>query len=252
MNSDSDDETPINMDLSHLPNIENLKDERNDANAYGFENTSYITATDMDKILDSVKSYDDACATPGELVKLIHFNVDHPENRNLVMNDNGDTCIFDGKDWRVIDKDTFHNAVVDRAFNMITNYYERRRELYKLKNNLLRVQYELLETNPNFRDEIASKIRKIEDTQILVSPILCPNHPKKPSDKDLKYEVTIFDIYGSGDNLKNYYNNKTRQLEISLILEGNINSEQKDKLNIELIELNSKIIEFEELEKKIV
>ena len=41
----------------------------------------------MDKILDSVKSYDDACATPGELVKLIHFNVDHPENRNLVMND---------------------------------------------------------------------------------------------------------------------------------------------------------------------
>ena len=101
-------------------------------------------------------------------------------------------------------------------------------------------------------DEIASKIRKIEDTQILVSPILCPNHPKKPSDKDLKYEVTIFDIYGSDDNLKNYYNNKTRQLEISLILEGNINSEQKDKLNIELIELNSKIIEFEELEKKIV
>ena len=97
MNSDSEDETPINMDLSHLPNIENLIDERNDANAYGFENTSYITASDMDKILDSVKSYDDACATPGELVKLIHFNVDHPENRNLVMNDDKDTCIFDGK-----------------------------------------------------------------------------------------------------------------------------------------------------------
>ena len=95
------------------------------------------------RILDGVKSYDDACATPGELVKLIHFNVEHPENRNLVMNDDANTCIFDGKNWKVIDKDTFHNAVVDRAFNMITNYYERRRDLYKLKNNLLRVQYEL-------------------------------------------------------------------------------------------------------------
>lgn len=251
MNSDSDDETPINMDLSHLPNIENINNERNDANAYGFENTSYITTSDMDRILDSVKSYDDACATPGELVKLIHFNVDHPENRNLVMNDDRDTCIFDGKDWRVIDKDTFHNAVVDRAFNMITNYYERRRELYKLKNNLLRVQYELMETNPDFRDEIASKYQIIGDTQISVSPILCPNHPKKPSDKDLKYEVTIFDIYGNNDNLKNYYRNKTRQSEVNQALEGNVTTEQKDKLNTELIELNSKIIEFEQLEKTI-
>ena len=251
MNSDSDDETPINMDLSHLPNIENINNERNDANAYGFENTSYITTSDMDRILDSVKSYDDACATPGELVKLIHFNVDHPENRNLVMNDNGDTCIFDGKNWRVIDKDTFHNAVVDRAFNMITNYYERRRELYKLKNNLLRIQYELLEINPDFRDEIASKYQIIGDTQISVSPILCPNHPKKPSDKDLKYEVTIFDIYGNDDNLKNYYRNKTRQSEVNQALEGNVTTEQKNKLNTELIELNSKIIEFEELEKTI-
>ena len=42
MNYDSDDETPINMDLSHLPNISNLTNENNNANAYGFENTTYI------------------------------------------------------------------------------------------------------------------------------------------------------------------------------------------------------------------
>ena len=251
MSSDSDYETPINMDLSHLPNINNLTNENNSANAYGYENTDYITASDMDKILDGVKSYDDACATPGELVKLIHFNVDHPENRNLVMNDDANTCIFDGKNWKVIDKDTFHNAVVDRAFNMITNYYERRRDLYKLKNNLLRVQYEIFETNVDFKEEIASKYQRIGDTNISVKPVLCPNHPKKPSDKDLKYEVTIFDIYGN-NSLKNYYNNKTRQGIITNQLECNITLEQKDKLNMELMNLTGKIIEFEEIEKTIV
>ena len=168
-----------------------------------------------------------------------------------MMNDDANTCIFDGKNWKVIDKDTFHNAVVDRAFNMITNYYERRRDLYKLKNNLLRVQYEIFETNVDFKEEIASKYQRIGDTNISVIPVLCPNHPKKPSDKDLKYEVTIFDIYGN-NSLKNYYNNKTRQIIINNQLEGNVTSEQKDKLSMELMNLTGKIIEFEELEKTIL
>ena len=248
--SDSEDETPINIDLSHLPNINSLVNENKDINAYGHENTDYITAHHMDLILDGVKSYDDACATPGELVKLIHFNADHPENRNLIMNDNGKTCIYDGEDWKIIDKDTFHNEVVDRAFNMITNYYMRRRDLYKLKNNLLRMRHDLFRDFDEFKDELLSKYQRVVDCNIEVRPILCPNHPKKPSDKDLKYEITIFDIYGN-DNLRNYYNIKTRYKEIIDKLEGNVTIAEKDELNIELMEVNSKMIEFEELEKSL-
>jgi hypothetical protein len=63
--------------------------------------------------------------------------------------------------------------------------------------------------------------------------------------------VTIFDIYGN-NSLKNYYNNKTRQIIINNQLEGNVTSEQKDKLSMELMNLTGKIIEFEELEKTIL
>ena len=64
-----------------------INSEHENINAYGEENLSYITGEDLDNIIDSVKSYEDAEKTPGKLIKLIHFDVNHPENRNLIMDD---------------------------------------------------------------------------------------------------------------------------------------------------------------------
>jgi len=254
-NMSSESKNPINLDLSHLTNIE--LDEETNVNAYGYEDLSYITSEDMDTILDAVKSYDDACATPGALIKLMHFNVNHPENRNLIMNDKGDTCVFDGKNWKQIDKDTFHNLVVDRAFNIITNYYIRRRELYKLKNNLLRLQSELVKNFEMFKDEILEKFKIIANTSIEVTPLLCPNYPRKRTTQNIthdilndnKYKKSIIDLYGN-DNLNKYFSFKTRVLSIEVELnEDTLTKDDKDNLNLELIDINDKILEFEQSEK---
>lgn len=254
----SESENPINLDLSHLTDIE--LDEETNVNAYGYEDLSYITSKDMDTILDAVKSYDDACATPGALIKLMHFNVNHPENRNLVMNQNGDTCVFDGSKWKQIDKDTFHNLVVDRAFNIVTNYYMRRRELYKLKNNVLRLQSELTRNFEMFKDEILDKFKIIANTNIEVNPLLCPNYPRKRTTQNInhdilnenKYKKTILDLYGN-DNLQKYYSFRTRIIAIQVELsEDTLTKDDKDKLNTELIDLNDKILEFEQSEKLIL
>ena len=224
-----------------------INNEHENINAYGEENLSYIKGEDLDNIIDSVKSYEDAEKTPGKLIKLIHFDVNHPENRNLIMDDDGKTCIYHGKGWKIINKETFHDLVVDRAFNIVNNYYTRRRELYKLKNNLLGIQSELAEKYKDYNKEIEEKYKIIIDTNIVVNPVLCPNHPKKPCKDDLQYEFTIFDLYGN-NNLKNYFKNKIRIGEIKAKLEENLCKDEKDNLNLELIELNDKIIDFEQKE----
>jgi hypothetical protein len=249
----------INLDLAHLKSI-TITDAEENVNPYGYEQLDYITSSDMDKILDNVKSYDDACATPGALIKHMHFNLDHPENRNVVMNDEGDTCIFDGEDWRVIDKETFHSLVVDRAFNIVTNYYIRRRELYKLKNGLLRSQYELLDKFKEYKEDIMEKYKTIGNTNITVKPLFCPNHPRKRNTQNIKcdslndnkYDESILDLYGN-DNLDRYYSYKNRQIEIENELsDDNLNTDDKDILRNELIILMDKLVEFDEKEKELL
>ena len=202
-------------------------------NPFGQEDLQYISNDDMDNIIDNVNSYDDACSTPSKLVKLIHFNDDYPNNQNLRIKDD-EAYIYNGNEWIKQDKNQSINKIVDKAFNIIVNYYTRRKELYIQKNNVIRKQTQLFELYPGFKDEIYNKLKKIEEITVKVNPLWI-NSNDIP---DLKND-SIFHFYNK--NLINYFNLKKELYELNI---KNIESNNDKKLN----EIQSKIIEFEKKE----
>tara|TARA_B110000211_G_scaffold195755_1_gene224497 strand:- start:7378 stop:8064 length:687 start_codon:yes stop_codon:yes gene_type:complete len=105
-------------------------------NAFGEEHTDYISQTIMDKILDNVHSYNDACDSPSELVKQIYFHQDHPENHNIKLKDNR-ALIYDGTSWNTVSKSEYINVLINKSYNYIINYYNYRKTVYKLKNRIV-------------------------------------------------------------------------------------------------------------------
>ena len=177
-------------------------------NAFGAENLEYITNNDMDEIIDSVKSYDEACSTPSQLVRLIHFHPDHPENHNLKLKD-GSAYIYDGEKWDVRQKEESINILVDKAFNMIVSYYNRRKKLYREKNKIITKQKELYEQYPELKDEIYKKLRIVEEAPIVIEPILSNN-----IDDDIELKDSIFGLY-SNDFLQDYFDARNREIELT-------------------------------------
>lgn len=203
-------------------------------NAFGAENLEYINSTDMDNIIDNVKSYDEACSTPSKLVRLIHFHEDHPENHNLKLKD-GSAYIYNGEKWESKNKEKSINILVDKAFNMIVSYYNRRKILYREKNKIIKKQKDLYDQYPELKDEIYEKLKVIEDTPIIIDPILSPN-----MDEEVKLEDSIFGLYGN-DFLQEYFDARKKEMELE--------SNQADEK--ELQEVREKIKELDAEEEKI-
>ena len=205
----------------------------NDINAFGKEKLVYISNEDMDDIIDSVNSYDDACSTPSRLVKLIHFDPNHPENHNLKIKDDK-AYIYNGDEWIEKEKNESINQLVDKAFNMIVNYYTRRKQLYIEKNSFIKEQGTLLELFPNFTEEIEEKFKKIEEIPIIVDPIF------QQLDSNVRRE-DIFYFY-SNNSLFNYFELKNKYL--SLKKKGIFNQDELDKIYIEIEKFENSEKEF--------
>ena len=211
--------------------MSDLIDKSVKLNAFGVENLEYIKSIDMDNIIDNVKSYDEACTTPSQLVRLIHFHSDHPENHNLKIKD-GSAYIYDGLKWNIKEKETSINILVDKAFNMIVSYYNRRKTLYREKNKIIKTQKELYDRYPELKDEIYKKLKIIEDTSIVIEPILSPN-----INDDMDLSDTIFGLY-SNDYLQDYF--KTCKLELELT------KNNTDPIELELVRNKIKLLDEEE------
>ena len=204
-------------------------------NAFGAENLDYIKNSDMDNIIDSVKSYDEACSTPSQLVRLIHFHQEHPENHNLKLKD-GSAYIYDGEKWDVRDKEESINILVDKAFNMIVSYYNRRKKLYREKNKIITKQKELYEQYPELKDEIYKKLRIVEEAPIVIEPILSNN-----IDDDIELKDSIFGLY-SNDFLQEYFDARNMEIQLS----------KSDENSEELEELRKKIDKLDKEEEKVI
>ena len=203
--------------------------------AFGSEDVSYIGLSDMDKIIDSVKSYNDACSTPSLLVRLIHFHEDHPENHNLKL-ENDMAHIYNGTEWEIKDKRESINILVDKAFSMIVSYYNRRKKLYREKNKIICKQKELYERYPELKDEIHKELKIIENAPIVIEPILSAN-----MSDELDLSDSIFGLY-SNDFLQEYF--AARKLEIELIKSG-----EKGE---ELVNVRKKISDLDQQEEEII
>jgi len=182
---------------------------------FGKENTNYITVKDMDSIIDEVVSYDDACSTPSKLIKLIHFNPEHPENHNMKIKDN-EVFIYNGSGWLSEDKALTINKLVQKSYNMIGNYYNRRKILFLKRNIILREKQKLIEKFPSLESNITNLLKDITSVQLDIKPLL-----QNGDFETIRYKKTLIDVYTS-EFLNNYF-------KIKYDLHNVVNLDEKEK-----------------------
>ena len=87
--------------------------------AFGQENLSYITP----EFIKDLIRYNLFSAIP-KLLKEIHFNPDHTENRNTLVPSRKDTLAktYNGDKWNFTTKDEVFEDMTDKAFNKLTEY----------------------------------------------------------------------------------------------------------------------------------
>lgn len=187
-------------------------------NPFGNEDTKYITFKNMDSIIDDVESYGEACSTPSKLIQLIHFHQEHPENHNMKIKDN-EVFIYDGNTWTSKDKTETINKLAQKSYNMIVNYYNRRKILFLKRNIILREKKKLIEKFPPLEDSINSLLENMTTIQLDINPLL-----HNGNFETTKYKKTILDIYTS-DFLNSYF--KIKQDLTNII---NLDPKEKTKL----------------------
>ena len=89
-------------------------------NQYGKEDLSHLTFNDFNGIFNKCNS----CVP--NLIDLIHFNKDKPENNNIyISNLKGPyAMIYDGQKWNVVDKNTTIDDMYDDKCDILVNKYE--------------------------------------------------------------------------------------------------------------------------------
>lgn len=87
---------------------------------FGDENWSYITDDIVLPIMKQVNS----CIP--EMIKMIHFNADHPENHNIRMPNKklNQIKVFDGEQWATTDKNEAIDNIVSGIVDKLETTYE--------------------------------------------------------------------------------------------------------------------------------
>ena len=127
-------------------------------NNYGKENTEYLTAEKIAKLLnrpfDSIQ----------DLIKMLHFNVDHPENHNVKITNKKEpfALVWNDPIWELRKKKTVIKDMVDKGYMMIDNNHEVSND-----SNVANKKY--LKFQDNFEDD-ASNIKEIieDETEIMI------------------------------------------------------------------------------------
>ena len=89
-------------------------------NNYGKENTDYLTVDTLTKLLnrpfDSIQ----------DLIKMLHFNDEHPENHNVKITNKKEqyALVWVDKIWEVRKKKALIKDMVDKGYMMIDSTYE--------------------------------------------------------------------------------------------------------------------------------
>ena len=122
-------------------------------NAFGKENTSYITAEYLTKLIK-----DGPIETIPKLLEHIHFNPDHTENHNIKIPNRkqGYAEIYNGESWQISDKRQTIEAMSDKAYNIINTHYIGGNEYM----NKFRDQYDSNDAN------LTKRLHK--DTEIMI------------------------------------------------------------------------------------
>ena len=127
-------------------------------NNYGKENTDYLTAEKIAQLLnrpfDSIQ----------DLIKMLHFNVDHPENHNVKITNKKEpfALVWNDPIWELRKKKTVVKDMVDKGYMMIDTTHDEVSHDSKENKKYLKFQN-------NFEDDASNIKELIEDeTEIMI------------------------------------------------------------------------------------
>lgn len=89
-------------------------------NNYGKENTDYLTADKIEKLLN--RPYDSI----QELIKMLHFDTSHPENHNVKITNKKEpyALVWNDSIWELRKKKTVVKDLVDKGYMLLDTTYE--------------------------------------------------------------------------------------------------------------------------------
>ena len=124
-------------------------------NNYGKENTDYMTVEKIKKLLN--RPYDSV----QELIKMLHFNSDHPENHNVKITNKKEpfALVWNDPIWELRKKKTVVKDMVDKGYTMIDMTHD---DIEKPLKKYVNFQ-------TNFEDDSSNIKNLIEDeTEIMI------------------------------------------------------------------------------------
>jgi hypothetical protein len=131
-------------------------------NNYGKENTDYLTAEKISKLLD--RPYDSI----QDLIKMLHFNVDHPENHNVKITNKKEpfALVWNNPIWELRKKKSVVKDMVDKGYMMIDTTHDEvsydDNDSYKTNKKYLKFQNNFENNNSNIKELIE------EETEIVI------------------------------------------------------------------------------------
>ena len=124
-------------------------------NNYGKENTDYLSVEKIKKLLN--RPYDSV----QELIKMLHFDSDHPENHNVKITNKKEpyALVWNDSIWELRKKKSVVKDLVDKGYMMIDTTFSNTTE----KNN------KYIKFQDNFEDDCSNIKDKIEkETEIVI------------------------------------------------------------------------------------
>ena len=120
-------------------------------NNYGKENTDYLTAEKISKLLD--RPYDSI----QDLIKMLHFNADHPENHNVKITNKKEqfALVWNDPIWELRKKKSVVKDMVDKGYMMIdTTHDEVSYDTNKTNKKYVKFQTNFEDDSTNIKDKI--------------------------------------------------------------------------------------------------
>ena len=124
-------------------------------NNYGKENTDYLTVEKIKKLLN--RPYDSV----QELIKMLHFNSDHPENHNVKITNKKEpyALVWNDPIWELRKKKSVVKDIVDKGYMMIDTTHD----------SIDETNTKYINFQDNFEDNASNIKDKIEEeTEIVI------------------------------------------------------------------------------------
>ena len=124
-------------------------------NNYGKENTDYLTVEKIKKLLN--RPYDSV----QELIKMLHFDVNHPENHNVKITNKKEpyALVWNDPIWELRKKKSVVKDLVDKGFMMIDTTHD---NINETNNKYIKFQDNFEDNASNIKDKIE------EETEIVI------------------------------------------------------------------------------------